>query len=346
MVFGKDIDDYLHNLEEVFKRLAKHKVSLNPKKCRFGLASVEYVGHVISSEGVTFSTEKKEKVLNFPLPKTPKELQAFLGLINYFRDHVKSMTELEKPLRALLSHSSKGKNLVWNEHAEACFYEARDTVADCPTLYFVDEQAMIVVMTDASDYGVGAYIYQLIDGKEKPIRFFSRSLHGAELNWSTIEQEAYAIYLTLSKFNHLLRDNKFRLKTDHMNLTYINAGSSQKVRRWGIALQEFDFDVEHIPGPKNVVVNAFSRLCENQLPAKRQQEIIASIEVFPNRIPDEHYQSISGAHNTAVGHFGVEKTLSNLIKSDKKWKGMRRHIRQFIQQCPVCQKLSNNRLHA
>jgi len=98
------------------------------------------------------------------------------------------------------------------------------------------------------------------------------------------------------------------------------------------------------PGPKNVVADAFSRLCENQLPAKRQQEIITSIKVFPNRIPDEHYQSIFGARNTAVGHFGVEKTLSNLIKSDKKWKGMRRHIRQFIQQCPVCQKLRERKL--
>ena len=91
LVFGANDDEFVHNLEEVFKRLRKYKVTLNPKKCRFGLDSVEYVGHVISAEGVTFSKEKREKVLDFPLPNTQKELQAFLGLINYFRDHVPSM---------------------------------------------------------------------------------------------------------------------------------------------------------------------------------------------------------------------------------------------------------------
>eukprot|EP01032_Pedospumella_encystans_P000787 gene787-912_t len=86
-VFGKDEDEFVANLGAVFARLRKHKVTLNPKKCRFGLKSVEYVGHVVSEEGVSFTEQKRGKVLDFPLPRTQKELQAFLGLVNYFRDH-------------------------------------------------------------------------------------------------------------------------------------------------------------------------------------------------------------------------------------------------------------------
>lgn len=309
------------------------------------MASVEYVGHVISAHGITFSDEKRGKVLEFPLPRTQKDLQAFLGLTNYFRDHVPDMTSYEKPLRELMDMTQKNKTLTWHADAEKAFYTARDLVARCPALFFVNENAPIVVMTDASDYGVGAYIYQIIDGKEYPIVFFSRALHGAELNWATIEKEAFAIFLTLTKFSHLLRDNKFLLRTDHKNLTYINAGSSQKVKRWGVALQEFDFNIEHVPGKDNFVADSFSRLVVNNQPVKAVAPTLALVpETFARRIPDDSYKKISDHHNSEVGHFGQEKTLRLLVKAGLTWNRMRRDIRQFIAQCPFCQKIRDTHL--
>lgn len=342
LVFGKDEDDFIENLEKVFKRLRQYNVTLNPRKCRFGMDKVEYVGHVISFEGITFSDEKRVKVLDFPLPSTQKDLQAFLGLVNYFRDHVPDMTGLVKPLRVLIDPKKKNQRLTWTDIASDNFFKVRDIVANCPALYFVDENAPIIVMTDASDYGIGAYIYQLIDNKERPIIFYSSALSGAELNWSTIEKEGYAIFATLTKFSHLLRDNKFLLRTDHMNLTYINLGASQKVQRWKLALQEFDFDIEHVAGKLNVVADAFSRLVVNNQPTKpnsEPRELLANIEVFSTRIPEELYKTIARHHNSTVGHFGVDKTIKMLQSSNQSWKYMRKHVRQFVQQCPVCQKL-------
>lgn len=345
LVFGKDEEDFISNLEQIFKRLRQYNVTLNPKKCRFGMDSVEYVGHVISFDGITFSNEKRGKVLDFPLPGTQKDLQAFIGLVNYFRDHVSDMTGLIKPLRALIDPKKKNQRLTWTPSAAESFHRARETVANCPSLHFVDEHAPIVVMTDASDYGIGAYIYQLIDNKERPIIFYSSALHGAELNWSTIEKECYAIFATLTKFSHLLRDNKFLLRTDHMNLTYINLGVSQKVQRWKLALQEYDFNIEHVPGARNVVADAFSRLVVNNQTRSAQESIsyidesIGNIEVFNTRIPEEYYRNIARHHNSTIGHFGVDKTISMLQSSNLGWKYMRKHVRQFIQQCPVCQKL-------
>ena len=342
LVFGKDEDDFMDNLEKVFKRLRQYNVTLNPKKCRFGMDKVEYVGHVISFEGVTFSDEKRVKVLDFPLPSTQKDLQAFLGLVNYFRDHVPDMTGLVKPLRVLIDTKKKNQRLTWTDIASENFYKVRDIVANCPALYFVDENAPIIVMTDASDYGIGAYIYQLIDNKERPIIFYSSALSGAELNWSTIEKEGYAIFATLTKFSHLLRDNKFLLRTDHMNLTYINLGASQKVQRWKLALQEFDFDIEHVAGKLNVVADAFSRLVVNNQPPKSSSEFLGNIELFSTRIPEELYKTIARHHNSTVGHFGVDKTIGMLQSSKQSWKYMRKHVRQFVQQCPVCQKLKEH----
>jgi DNA-dependent RNA polymerase auxiliary subunit epsilon len=124
---------------------------------------------------------------------------------------------------------------------------------------FFDESGSVFVLTDASDCGVGAYIYQKVDGQERPVIFLSKALQGTQLNWSTINKEAYAIFYTLKTDEYLLRDIKFTLRTDH--LTYLNVESTQKVRRWKLLIQEFNFDVEHIPGEENEVNDAFSRLC-------------------------------------------------------------------------------------
>jgi transposase InsO family protein len=346
LVFGKDEPAFVENLVQVFTRFRKHKITLNPKKCKLGMSQVEYVGHVISEEGVTFSKEKRTKVLDFPLPQRMKELSGFLGLINYFRAHVSDMTERVKLLRLMVLKYDKAKTLVWTPEAEKAFYDVRDEVANCPALFFVDENSPIIVMTDASDYGIGAYIYQLIDNVEYPIIFMSKALHGAELNWSTIEKEAYAIYYTLTKHHHLLRDNKFLLKTDHKNLTYLNLEGSRKVKSWKLALQEFDFDIEHVPGIKNPIADAFSRLCVMWEDSMTDSEYICTINVVEEqfRIPALEFRHISNVHNSMVGHFGVEKTITRLIESNHRWKGLRKHVRQFIRQCPSCQKLSDKKL--
>jgi hypothetical protein len=89
-------------------------------------------------------------------------------------------------------------------------------------------------------------------------------LHKAQLNWSIFEKEAYAIFYTITKFDFLLRDVQFVVETDHKNLTFLKTAQSAKVRRWQLALQEFDFKYTDIKkGEDNVVADAFSRLCDH-----------------------------------------------------------------------------------
>jgi hypothetical protein len=90
----------------------------------------------------------------------------------------------------------------------------------CPKLFFINENAPIVLCTDASDYGIGAYLYQVVDEQEQPISFLSKTLDKTQMKWSTIEKEAYAIYYAFHKFDYLIRDSHFLLKTNHANLTY------------------------------------------------------------------------------------------------------------------------------
>lgn len=345
VVYGENDDAFVDNLKTVFQRFRQHNITLNPKKCKLGLDKVEFVGHVISEEGITFSDEKRLKVLNFPLPTKGKQLLGFLGLVNYFRDHLPDMTGKTKGLRALVTNIRAP--IIWTPELEAQFYTVRDTVARCPALFFLSVDGEVVVMTDASDYGIGAYIYQIVDGKERPILFLSKALHGAQLNWSTIEKEAYAIFYTLKTHDHLLRDIQFTLRTDHKNLTYINLESSQKVRRWKLFLQDFNFRMEHVAGTDNTIADAFSRLCSISSAADEEtfDNRLFLLETTESvRIPAPEYKKISKVHNSRVGHFGVEKTLDALREKNESWKHMRKHVRKFIQQCPICQVTSDKKL--
>ena len=119
-----------------------------------------------------------------------------------------------------------------------------------PKLYFLNNTDPVTVYTDASDYGIGAYVCQNVNNEERPVAFMSKALSSTERNWTTIEKECYAIYMTFRKFEYLLRDIKFTLKTDHANLLYLNVPPSSKVLRWKLAIQEFDCEVEHLAGVK------------------------------------------------------------------------------------------------
>ena len=107
IVFGTSEDEYVANLRQVFDRLTKFGITLNPNKCRFGMNEVEYVGHTINEEGMSFSTEKRGEVLDFPLPTTHKGMKQFLGLANYFRDHIKNHAIITQPLQAMVTNYNK-----------------------------------------------------------------------------------------------------------------------------------------------------------------------------------------------------------------------------------------------
>jgi hypothetical protein len=111
LVFGKNTEEFLDHLKQIFKRCSEFNIYLNPRKCVLGAQEIEFVGHTVSSEGISFSDAKRLRVLAFPLPTTKKLLEAFLGLGSYFRDHIPQCTELFKPLRGLASKSTS--KVLW-----------------------------------------------------------------------------------------------------------------------------------------------------------------------------------------------------------------------------------------
>jgi transposase InsO family protein len=259
IVFGRTREEFIHNLRAVLQRLIDHNITINPKKCKIGLAEVEYVGHTIDSEGIHFSREKLQKVISINKPTTAKQLKSFLGLANYFRDHIRNHSMLVEPLTRLLDNYNPRMTLQWDEITTIAFEETKKAINECPKLFFMDHEAPVHLYTDASDTGIGGYLCQLIDSKEVPIAFYSKSLTKEEKKWGTPCLEGYAIYRAFQHFHYLLRDAHTHVHTDHLNLIYIKDAVESKVIRWKLELQEYSFKLFHVKGVDNPIGDFWSR---------------------------------------------------------------------------------------
>jgi len=237
IVHGSNKEEYFARLRKVLERLRKHKVKIHPDKVRAGLSEVEYVGHTINSMGTTFSRDKINEILDFPKPSRHLDLKTFLGLANYLRSNIRNHSLIVAPLNAMVEKYEKNKRLVWTPEADAAFIEIKEAIKDCPTVFFPDPKAPIFVHTDASDYGVGGYVFQVVDSEERPVAFVSKGFTKEQFRWSVPQKECYAIFFVLQKLDYLLRDVKFVLRTDHKNLTYLKTDIDPKVRRWKLAIQ-------------------------------------------------------------------------------------------------------------
>jgi len=349
IIFGETEEEFLANLSKVFAKFAQYRIYLNPDKCVLGVNEIEYVGHVINQHGTTMSDEKIRSVLNFPVPQKLKDLRSFLGLVNYFRDHIRNHSTVVGPLYDVLDVLTKTRKLVWTDDAKNAFHSIKREIEKCPTLFFVNDNAPITLQTDASDYGVGGYLFQTVDGQQQPIVFLSKAFTKQQMHWDPFEKEAYAIIYCVKTLDYLLRDTQFNLHTDHRNLLFLKEGSNAKVVRWNMVLAEYNYTLTHIAGITNVVADAMSRCLKNpKAELEAEMKSTTNLETKANLfrminsidIPAPSYKLIAQFHNSQVGHYGFEHTLRMMKQNGHQWKHLRAHIRKFIHDCPMCQKMS------
>ena len=201
-------------------------------------------------------------MLKFSIPKNLTLLRSFLGLANYFRQFVPMHSSLVKPMQDMIDHSApKRSAVVWTQASTNSFYGTRIAISRCPLMYFIDDNKLdIRLYTDASDFGIGGVLFQVVDSIWKPIAFISKSLTPTQIRWSTIQKEAYAIFYCCTQLDYLIRDRTFTIYTNHLNITYMKQNPTSMVARWFIAMQELHFPVVFVPGTSNALADALSRL--------------------------------------------------------------------------------------
>jgi ribonuclease HI len=223
---------------------------------------VRLLGFVVDEKGIRVDKSKCTNVANWPIPRSKKQIQQFMGLVNYLRTHIPMIYRVAAPLTDLIKDN---KDVVkgWTESHTKCFEAIKKILQADLLLNYPDFAKEFVIACDASLYGVAAVIYQEDDkGRHKYVGFISSTLSPSQRRWSTTKRELYAIVLALKKFKTYVYGRSFRIMTDHRALVYLHSQKmvNPMMAGWIETLLDFNFEVIHLPGAMNIFPDLLSRL--------------------------------------------------------------------------------------
>ncbi|BHF63933.1 hypothetical protein SprV_0200692900 [Sparganum proliferum] len=243
LVASRNAEEHKEHLTLVFDRLDQFGVVINPSKCVLGVPSLDFLGHHVDAQGLRPLSSKVEAICDFPPPTSKRQLQSFLGMVNFYRRFLPNCADLMLPLTNLLS-GPKGP-LELRGHALTAFERIKTSLADATLLTHPAPEAPLSLMVDASTVAVGAVLQQHINNSTRPLAFFSKKLSPAETRYSTFGRELLAIYLATTNHLHLPSDPILtNITREISHLDYIS---------------QFTTDIRNIDGPKNEVADMLSR---------------------------------------------------------------------------------------
>ena len=260
LVYTEGWDEHLSVLREVFMRIRQANLTVKPSKCAFGFETMEFIGHQVGQATLRTLPGKVDQILKVEIPKTKKQVRAFLGLAGYYRKFQPNYGAIAAPLSDLTKKGAPNQ-VVWNENLQRAFETLKHGLSTAPVLQLPDWDKTFVVRTDASDRGVGAVLLQETQGTLLPIAYISRKLLAREMNYAAIEKECLGIVWAVEKFQPYLYGKEFILQTDHKPLTFMDKAklTNARVMRWALALQPFRYRLEAIRGKDNVGADWLSR---------------------------------------------------------------------------------------
>ena len=258
IVFSHTFEEHLNHLAQVFDRLREANLRLKPSKCSFGRQEVNYLGHVISANGILPDPSKIELVKKFPPPKTVRQVRSFLGLANYYRRFVQDFSKIASPLHDLTKNTNK---FIWSDDCQSAFEALKVRLITAPILGFPDFNAQFFLCVDASSEGLGAVLEQKRDGRSVAIAYGGRKLTAQEKNYSATEREALAVVDGIKRYRTYLYGRKFTIMIDHHSLKWLMniKEPTGRLARWALTIQQYDFDIEHRAGTANGNADALSR---------------------------------------------------------------------------------------
>ncbi len=241
-------------------------------------------------------------LLSIKSPNNVPKVRETMGFLNFFRSFVANFASKTAGMNEL---TKKGAKFDWSPALESQLRSHISELSSAPVLAHYNPNAEHVLVTDASDVGLGGVPLQ--DGK--PLVYLSKTFSSVQGRWPTVEKEAYAILYCVKKAERYLRHKHFTVRTDHRNLIYMWKAASPKVTRWRLLPSEFDYSVEHIAGAENGAADGLSRLLTISL---------------------SHKDLYNKYHILAGTHLTVNKTVQRLRGLDHLWPNMRQDIKEWV----------------
>jgi hypothetical protein len=372
LIYSSTYEEHLMHLEQAFQILQQGQFFLKQSKCLFAQRQIEYLGHIVSKEGVEPVKAKILAIQQWPVPSTIKALRGFLGLTGFYRRFIKGYASIAAPLSQLLKKDQFG----WSPEAQLAFEALKLAVSQAPVLVLPDFSVPFTVETDASGVGMGAVLSQ----HHHPIAFFSKPFCPKLQTASTYVRELFAITAAVKKWRQYLLGHSFVILTDHRSLKELMSQIIQtpEQQMYLARLMGYDYTIQYRSGQTNVVADALSRIPETHdaelliltVPSfsfiktlkkelEQNPEFVTKVQEI-NSIGVVDFRLENGLifykdriwlpsnspftrilleefHKTPTGgHMGITKTLTRL-STNFFWNGMRDDVHRFVLACLDCQ---------
>jgi hypothetical protein len=248
-IFSKSDEDHLIHLKQTFEKCHKFGLSLNPKKSHFAMQEGKLLGHIVSRDGIKIDPKRVEAIDTINIPRNVKEIQSFLGKINFLRRFIPNFAEIVKLITDMLKKNNEFK---WTAEAKASFAHIKKIIGEAPVLASPDYLKEFLIFSFAFEHTIAAVLLQKNEeGFEQPIAFFSKSLRDAELKYDIMEKKAYTMVKALKAFRTYVLHSKIiaYVPTSSVKDILVQPDSDGKRGRWLAKIQEFDLEVK----PTNLV---------------------------------------------------------------------------------------------
>ena len=256
IIYSSSFAEHEKHVQIVLEELNKWNLRVNDKT-EFGLTEMIILGFKMSRQGMKMVQEKLLVMDHWKRPTNGNMIEKHLGFFNYFRALIPRYSTIVAPLERL----RKNKVVTWTDEYEAIYTKIRGILESELVLSYPNFEHPFQIATDASNYGVGAVLYQEYDGKTHYIAFGARALSKSERNYGTTKRELLGIIFALEHFEYYVKGSHFKLFTDHKALTFMftQRHTNQMLNNWLETLLSFDFEPIHRPGILNILPDAISR---------------------------------------------------------------------------------------
>ncbi|MCO5570946.1 hypothetical protein L7F22_024676 [Adiantum nelumboides] len=270
---SKTWEEHQEHVRLVLQRLRERKWYAKMEKCVFAVPEVEFLGFIVTADGLKVDPKKVEAVVNWPVPRSTSNVREFVGFAQYLRRSIKDFSLILAPV----TDTTKGsQNFKWTPEAQKAFEEIKVVITTLPVLKLPEFDKPFEIHADASCIALGVVLMQ----EGKPVAYISKKFSDREKRWATHEQDMYAVVYCLDQWRHYVLDKHTKIYTDNVSLKYFQTQPklSPKQMRWQDQLAEYDIEIIHKPGKHNVMPDALSRIHEiNAVSVISSDEILDQI---------------------------------------------------------------------
>ena len=314
IIFSKTFEEHCEHVKAVLKALEEANLRAKASKCSWFQSEVEYLGHRLSKDGIAPLPTKTEAIRNMKPPSNVALLRSFLGMANYYREFVRDYAIIASPLFKLLK---KDQRFLWEHDQEVAFNKIKKGICDAVPLAFpvFEKDVPFILITDASNHGMGAVLKQVVNGDHRTIAFWSSGFDTvAQSNYCATDREMLAILRAVMHFRFLLDGCKVEVYTDHQALVNIFKSMEFPMGmrgRWLAKLQMFNLEVKYLKGKDNEIADHLSRA--------EYQQGNGSCEVCAVDLSHETAKHFHSKRNSRLDKLVTSTTHCNYIGGTDLW---------------------------